>query len=518
VRPVDFVKSFPSELAALDADEDSVLSIEEDGLHADIAAADLAANGGNGDGIVTREELFERYDSNRNGVLETASEADSLTDFIRSLDADRDGSIFPSGYRVNTGPGGEPVVLDFTGFVIQVQLGGEIKYKENFRLNGVILFQVDAEGLKLFVNAGLSIGSAENKYFDLHALGVLIINKEGLATDLEVTLKIGQDLSKSLDSSGLDIRARLLMNTSGKEQSVDIPDEFLDSLSDTALARLKTASGDAVDADGSGKVSKEELDTARNAPGLLKYTVPGAAPSLASLFSNSGTVNEPALSDNGFYVAIAFEATLRFGGSFDLSGRFGVLVTGDKFELLIAARLTIGKLGDVGASGSLRISKEGLVGRIQLTLAIDALGLKINGDALFEINTTGKIQSLNAFDFKAGGGLELKTVNINPGVLVWIKGEIVFVEVLKANAEVKITYRSDLKTFRMEGTASIEVAVFGKLDIAIGLQIQEDGIALAAAMSVDVKFAEIIKLKASGHLYINTTNGTITLNGRDIAR
>ena len=103
MSPVDFVKSFPSELAALDKNGDSVLSIEEDELQADIAAADLAVNGGNGDGIVTKEELFTLYDTNRDGKLETAPGTDALTDFIRSLDTDRDGLIYPNGYRVNTG-------------------------------------------------------------------------------------------------------------------------------------------------------------------------------------------------------------------------------------------------------------------------------------------------------------------------------------------------------------------------------------------------------------------------------
>ena len=110
-----------------------------------------------------------------------------------------------------------------------------------------------------------------------------------------------------------------------------------------------------------------------------------------------------------------------------------------------------------------------------------------SGDALFEINTTGQAQSLNTFDFKAGGGVELKTVKIDPGVLVYIKGKIVFVKVLTAQAEVKITYRSDLKTFRMDGSATIELVVFGKLDIKIGLEIAPDGIALGASLSVNVE-------------------------------
>ena len=89
---------------------------------------------------------------------------------------------------------------------------------------------------------------------------------------------------------------------------------------------------------------------------------------------------------------------------------------------------------------------------------------------------------------------------------------------LTAQAEVKITYRSDLKTFRMDGSATIELVVFGKLDIKIGLEIAPDGIALGASLSVNVEFAKIIKLKADGNLYINTTERTINVAGKDVER
>jgi hypothetical protein len=76
---------------------------------------------------------------------------------------------------------------------------------------------------------------------------------------------------------------------------------------------------------------------------------------------------------------------LRVADAFDLTGKFGIVVTDSKFELLIGASLVLGPLGNVGASGSLRIDSTGIVGRIELILGVNlgsSLGLTVSGDAL----------------------------------------------------------------------------------------------------------------------------------------
>ena len=69
-------------------------------------------------------------------------------------------SFGAGGFQVNTGDPTSPVALDFTEFLISVQLGGIITISDLsgnpvVRLNGLFLFEVDNSGLKAFVAAGL---------------------------------------------------------------------------------------------------------------------------------------------------------------------------------------------------------------------------------------------------------------------------------------------------------------------------------------------------------------------------
>lgn len=521
LTPVDFVESFPSELIALDTSGNSILDVTTDNLHADIAAADLVVNGGNADGIVTQDELLALYDTDFNGRLDTNTNngiaGDALTPYLLTLDANDDGIVSLSGFEVNTGPGGEPVRLDFTNVLIRIQLGGVIELDDIFRLSGVFLFEVDNQGLKLFVNAGLSIGPSGD-FFDLSALGVLIINSDGVAADFEVALEIGDDLSSGISNTGAAISARLIMNTTGKDQSVAIPDEFLDSLSPKVLARLQTPDGMGIDIgagaeNGNGIISEAELQAAK-AKGELSYVVSAAAPSLSELFGQADASNE-ALSPPDFYIAVAFDAKLVIGGAFVLDGKFGLIVTANKFDLLIGAQLILGPLGEVGASGALRIDADGIVGRVQLKLDVGIggdVGLNISGDALLEINTTSSTKTLQVFDFTPTG-LQLKQVSIDSGILIRIEGNLNFVGFLDASASltIKITNGS----FYLGGVAHLSLGSLLSLDISLDVLVTDDGVTLDAAVTINASILDIIRIEAAGRLMINTSNSQVIIDVGD---
>ncbi len=376
VAVVDFDASFSEQLALFDQNGDGTITV-----------SDLRTLTGNNSGTGAFSGLYAAGDAgalevdlgsivlaldtagNDDGLLQVAEAAAVLANASLAETKDEDGDgILDAGFEVNTGDPTSPVVLDFNTFLISIQLGGNLDLVDTFRLSGVFLFQADPQGLKIFVNAGLSIGPSGD-FFDLQALGVLIINGDGVAADFEIDLTIGGDLSASLSNSGLAISGRLIMNTTGLRQAVDIPDEYVDDLSQIARDRLQT-----------------DLVT-----GIKSYVVEAAAPSLGTLFDDSGASTDP-LSAPGFYITVAFSAQLRLGGVFDFNGKFGILVTGSKFEFLIGASLALGPLGQMGASGSIRIDSTGIVGRVELALDVGGLGtvgLDITGDFLFEINTTG---------------------------------------------------------------------------------------------------------------------------------
>ena len=507
VSPIDFVKSFGGDLAVLSTDGDSLFEVIEDSLHADIEAADLIENGGDGDGIVTQGELLALYDTTGDGLLNVRE--DTLTDYIISL-AGNDDYVNLAGFEVNTGPGGTPVLLDFTGFLIRVQLEGLIEMEDIFRMSGVFLFEIDNQGLKAFANAQLTVAGGE--FLNMEAIGVLIINDQGVAADLEVSL--------SIDVPGLaaSASARLLLNTTGAEQGIAIPDQFLDSLSSTALSRLVDQNGASIDTSGGpdntgdGVVSQEELDTARAASGDLRYVVAAAAPSIGDLLFGDGSASN---AEPGFYIAIAFSANLRLGNAFDLSGKFGLIVTEERFDLLIGASISIGPLGNVGASGAIRISSDGLVGRIELTLNVDAVGIKITGDALFEINTTNAPVTLDVLGFDADGKISqtLVSTEIDPGVLIRVEGTLEFVGFIDATASLTIEFDSSKDRFFLGGSAQIELAG-GLLSANIGLAVDIDstGVVLFANVEIEANVAEVIKIKAEGLLKLNTRNSNYTID------
>ena len=150
----------------------------------------------------------------------TAKQAD-----IEALDAD-DNNRLNTGFEVNTGNSASPVVLEFEQFLISIRLGGEIKLADVFRMYGVFIFEVDNEGLRAFVAAGLQIGTdigsgdPDEQIFNMSALGALVITGDGIAADIDVSVSLGGVLS---DFIALDVSARMTFNSTGQQQSITIP-------------------------------------------------------------------------------------------------------------------------------------------------------------------------------------------------------------------------------------------------------------------------------------------------------
>ena len=149
----------------------------------------------------------------------------------QAADADGDGKL-DLGFEVNTGNPAAPAVLDFDEFLISIQLGGEIELEDVFRLYGVFLFEVDSSGLKAFRRCGPRVRPGHrrqrsSKLFSMNALGALVINGDGIAADIDVSVSVGGALSAFLQ---FDASARLVFNTTGEDLEIEIPARYVDFL------------------------------------------------------------------------------------------------------------------------------------------------------------------------------------------------------------------------------------------------------------------------------------------------
>ena len=127
-----------------------------------------------------------------------------VVDFKASF-PDTDGSgTDKAGFEVNTGDPTSPVLLDFTDFLIRIQIGGSLTVHSGspatssnaiLKFSGVFLFELDTTGLRIFVAAGLQFGpdigkSSGDQFFKLNALGALVINSQGIAADIDVSFAV----------------------------------------------------------------------------------------------------------------------------------------------------------------------------------------------------------------------------------------------------------------------------------------------------------------------------------------
>ncbi len=67
--------------------------------------------------------------------------------------------------------------------------------------NGLFLLEVETGGVSVFVAAGLEFGpdiGSTNKMFEMNALGGLVINGQGVAADIDVSVAMGGALSGSM--------------------------------------------------------------------------------------------------------------------------------------------------------------------------------------------------------------------------------------------------------------------------------------------------------------------------------
>ncbi|MFC1820933.1 hypothetical protein ACFLZG_07625, partial [Thermodesulfobacteriota bacterium] len=377
------------------------------------------------------------------------------------------------------GPGDSETFL-IPKATLQIQIAGKLIFKagkdgdELFRMSGVFLLEINNEGLSMFVDAALVIGPPDVNIFDFHAVGVMIINSEGFAADISVSMSIGQG-SVLEDFFSVSLSARIILNTTGQEQGFQIPDRFLEFLDPDTISLL--------DADN-------------------RMVVRAGAP------KPDGTYEPP-----GPYVFIQASGSLTIINVFKIEAAFRLKFSTVGLDLAFSGSLRLDPLGSLEAAGNLEIDSRGVIARVALSL--DAgfggdVGISFSGDALLEVNTTGQDQTI----YLANGD----QVVVGEGVRVYIAGSVEFLGFASASGSVTITVNSNQLTLEFDvtivlGPFSLEVR--GGAGVYYG---SDPGLALLLDVSLDVNIFEIFKIQASGKLHLNTSkNTTRVLSGISLA-
>ena len=382
-----------------------------------VAALDATSAGGNNDGRLQVSEAQALLSSENDSQ---AVAADKAGDGV--LDSD-------GAFAVNTGNPTAPVVLDFDELLINFRLGGSItvfsdaaKTTPVVKLNGLLLFEVTDAGLKAFVVAGLEFGpdiGSSSKFFSMNALGAVVINGDGIAADIDVSVTIGAALPDlSLDAGA---HARLVLNTTGQVQSITIPEQyvgFLDGtldLSSSALGSALTAQGGVNVAALESLVAGGTLDNrfTSNSDGSLTFSISANAPTMASLFPDATLLAGSALVSAGPYFAVAISAHLGIGG-FTLEGRFGLIVGADGLQLLVEAKMSFFNAVQLNIKGQANfVTTPGSVGLVlkigaSLNAGTDAFGMP----GLFSFKADLQLQMNTRPPLPLGGTLDDKDLSI----------------------------------------------------------------------------------------------------------
>jgi Ca2+-binding EF-hand superfamily protein len=525
---VDFDASFNEQLALFDTNDDGKITVGElRALSGQNAFGSLYAAGDADMDEVALTDIASALDTNDDQFLQVleAQAFLSAAHDAAARTADKDGDDhLDYGFEVNTGDPDSPVVLDFDGFLISFQLGGSLTvYTDSartnpvLRMNGLLLFEADDIGLKVFVAAGLEFGpdiGKDNKFFEMSALGGLVINAQGIAADIDVSIEIGAALGDLSFDAGA--KARLVFNTTGVDQEISIPERYVGFLNGTIdLSNLEQPEGSTADLQALSGLTGE-LDDNRFVPqsdGSVIFVISGTAPEMAELFPDEDLpVSEEPIFEPGPYFAVAVSAKLMIGGDWGLQGRFALIITGDAFQLSFEAKIELGPFGQSRITGDLLIDDGAVVALVTFTLDAGfggGVGLQFIAGATLELNTGEEPVVLPGRPSEA----------VQPGFKLHITGTVIFLGFARATGSATITIAQGSFELEFDITFAIgDIVIVARggagvyTDIA-STTINEAGVALLLTIEVDANIFEIIKIKAGGKFMLNTSDVTQTLSG-----
>jgi len=294
--------------------------------------------------------------------------------------------------------------LDFYQFLISFQLGGYVTVFSGsdpvFRLNGLLLFEVDDTGLSAFVAAGLEFGpdvgaGGSEKIYEMNALGGLVINADGIAADIDTSVSFGGPLSSVL---AFDASARLMFNTTGENQEITIPERYVEFLNGTVDFENSVITSELI------QLGMTNITALSSLTGTLdeRFTINEDDGSATYTISDHVTWLDDTES-SGPYFFVSLDGYLTIASTFEIDSGFDLMISGDGLRLLFNGELDLGGFASVAVEGSAEIEEDGVfTAYVELAVNIDVEGLIISGNAVLEIDTgtdTYKVTIAATIDF-----------------------------------------------------------------------------------------------------------------------
>ena len=383
------------------------------------------------------------------------------------------------GYAVNTGNPATPVILQFDETFIQVELAGILNVVDLVQVVGVFYLRVDSTGLQMLVNAQILVGSdrvdesalesitvegnqptnlPSEPLLQINALGVLIINSDGLAADLD--LQIGLNL----EILTLDVRSRLLINTTGNDQELKLPErlyDFLDlhrdisPLTDGFLNRLGDCS-DAVAGD-----DPRCYTIGGKAPRFLKADGSVDTDTIGYLIHTCPTCDPNYVDEDSAYFAVVLSGDIEVVNFAKASGLGAIVVSGSGFEMIASLDFVLGPDPSVG----LNVHAESQLGVYDDGIFFHALvSVEANLLSIFDLDVSGEL-TIDTTDVvgDAGGAA-------NPFFHVNLAGKVSVLRIITLNGTVDIVVANDAWAVYANLGAR-----FGPLSISAGGWIRSSG-------------------------------------------
>ncbi len=293
-----------------------------------------------------------------------------------------------AGFEVNTGDPLHPVLLNFTGFLINVQIAGDLTITNGNTTNptpivemqGVFFLNIDGSGFDLFAAADLRVGSdiggTGTPLVGISALGVVVINSQGFAGDLDVSLQL------NVPGISVAVAARVIINTTKMVQGVSLPSQIMNYLTASTSPLAAKLLARLVPTPGSGSTTDNFYSISAYAPDIANPTT--GTTTIANLLDGGTTIGYTSQTQ---YVVAVLTGSVTFAGFATATGTAGIVVSSSGFQLYVNLSFGIGVSGislNFNAVGVVSISSAGLY--LNLVVSLDA-----NLTTLFNVNASGTL-------------------------------------------------------------------------------------------------------------------------------
>jgi hypothetical protein len=359
---------------------------------------------------------------------------------------------------------------------------------EYFRLSGAFDMQISSTGFQMFAAAMLTMSLADVTLLNMDAMGLILIDNDGIAINLELQNQI--DLGPLLD---VNVAFFLLMNTTSKDKTYIVPDQFISG----------------------GYLSTHFINTyIHSSGGNSIITIHGGMPKPDGSYAAAG-----------FYLVAQGQGDISVLDALFMTGSFHISISASEVSLQVGAAYAL-KLSGVtlfsgAASGGITIINDGLYGYLDLSMAVglpSSANFGFSGRFQFQINTTSEEQTFNRFQLDSNGNVVVDGSGHMVLVAATIAAgttQVLFGGQLSLGSGFKIAgYTQIIITptgFQIQTLGFVKLGSFGKIVIfdSAGIYIDNGVPVFACHIFVNVNLSiPTVNIFGTGFFNINTSTTT----------